>query len=87
MAGEVADGFVSHGFVTERYLHEVTLPALEQGRALSGKTLEGFDVALPAFVVAGDTEEERRAGEQFVRGQIAFYGSTPAYRPVLDLHD
>ena len=29
-AGEVADGFVAHGFTTERYLREVTLPAIER---------------------------------------------------------
>jgi probable F420-dependent oxidoreductase len=86
VAGEVADGFISHGFVTERYLREVTVPALERGRRLSGQTLEGFEIGLPAFVVAGDSADERAAGVQFVRGQIAFYGSTPAYRPVLDLH-
>jgi probable F420-dependent oxidoreductase len=86
VAGEVADGLISHSFATERYLREVTLPALERGRAKSGQTLEGFEIAGPAFVVARDTEEEIAAGVQFVRAQIAFYGSTPAYRPVLDLH-
>jgi probable F420-dependent oxidoreductase len=33
VAGEVCDGFICHGFTTERYLREVTLPALEKGRA------------------------------------------------------
>ncbi len=32
----------------------------------------------------GDPDE--LAAAPFVRGQIAFYGSTPAYRPVLELH-
>jgi probable F420-dependent oxidoreductase len=86
VAGEVADGIIPHAFTTERYLREVTLPALERGRAMSGQTLEGFEISGPAFVVARDTEEEIAAGVQFVRAQIAFYGSTPAYRPVLDLH-
>jgi len=86
VAGEVADGIIPHSFTTERYLREVTLPALERGRATSGRTLEGFEIDGPAFVVARDTEEEIAAGVQFVRAQIAFYGSTPAYRPVLDLH-
>ncbi len=86
VAGEVADGLISHSFATERYLREVTLPALERGRARSGQTLDGFEIAGPAFVVARDTEEEIAAGVQFVRAQIAFYGSTPAYRPVLELH-
>jgi probable F420-dependent oxidoreductase len=84
-AGEVADGIFCHGFCTERYLREVTLPALERGAEKAGRTLDGFEIIAPGFVVARDTDEERAAGADFVRGQIGFYGSTPAYRPVLEL--
>ncbi|MCX2952489.1 TIGR03617 family F420-dependent LLM class oxidoreductase [Lentzea sp. NEAU-D7] len=80
VAGEVADGFLCHNFTTERYLREVTLPALERGRAKVGKTLEGFEISGPVFAA---TNEQEIAD---VKRQIAFYGSTPAYRPVLDLH-
>jgi probable F420-dependent oxidoreductase len=86
VAGEVCDGFFCHGFTTERYLREVTLPALEEGRRKAGKTMEGFEVCGPSFVVTGNTEEELEAAKVGTRRQIAFYGSTPAYRPVLDLH-
>jgi probable F420-dependent oxidoreductase len=86
VAGEVCDGFLCHGFTTERYLREVTMPALERGRAKAGKTMEGFEVAGPFFVVTGTNEEEVKAADSMVRAQIAFYGSTPAYRSVLDLH-
>ena len=86
VAGEVADGVLCHAFCTERYLREVTLPALERGRAKAGRTLEGFEISGPAFIVARDSDEEIAAGTQFVRQQIAFYGSTPAYRRVLELH-
>jgi probable F420-dependent oxidoreductase len=86
VAGEVADGILCHAFSTERYLREVTIPALERGRAKAGKPLEGFEISGPSFIVARESEEELAAGGQFVRGQIGFYGSTPAYRPVLDLH-
>ena len=85
-AGEVADGVLCHGFSTERYLREATLPALEKGFAKAGRTIEGFEITAPAFVVARDTEEEIAEGSAFVKQQIAFYGSTPAYRPVLELH-
>jgi probable F420-dependent oxidoreductase len=85
-AGEVADGMLCHGFSTERYLREATIPALERGRAKAGLGLDGFEITAPAFVVACDSEEEIAAGVQFVKQQIAFYGSTPAYRPVLELH-
>ncbi len=86
VAGEVADGIFCHGFCTERYLREVTLPALERGAARAGRTLEGFEITAPGFVVARDGEEEIAAGIEFARMQIGFYGSTPAYRPVLDVH-
>jgi probable F420-dependent oxidoreductase len=85
-AGEVCDGFICHGFTTERYLREVTIPALERGRAKAGKTMEGFEIVGPSFVVTGNDESELAAAAAGTRQQIAFYGSTPAYRPVLDLH-
>ena len=86
VAGEVCDGFFCHGFTTERYLREVTVPALEEGRRKAGKTLEGFEICGPSFVVTGTTEEQLEAAKEGTRRQIAFYGSTPAYRPVLELH-
>lgn len=86
VAGEVADGFICHGFTTERYLREVTLPALARGRDKAGKSLDGFQLSGPMFLVTGRDEQEMAAAATGVRSQIAFYGSTPAYRPVLELH-
>jgi probable F420-dependent oxidoreductase len=86
VAGETCDGLIAHGFTTERYLREITLPAVEKGRAKADKALDGFQISMPAFVVTGTTEEEMAASADGVRQQIAFYGSTPAYRGVLDLH-
>ncbi|TWP51396.1 TIGR03617 family F420-dependent LLM class oxidoreductase [Lentzea tibetensis] len=80
VAGEVADGFLCHSFTTERYLREVTVPALERGRAKAGKSLEGFEISGMSFVATTDEEAAD------VKRQIAFYGSTPSYRKVLDLH-
>jgi len=86
VAGEVCDGFLCHGFSTERYLREVTLPALTEGRRLAGKTMEGFEINTPGFLVTGETEEELAEAALVTKGRIAFYGSTPGYRPVLELH-
>jgi probable F420-dependent oxidoreductase len=86
LAGEVADGLLVHGFTTERYLRERTLPALEEGLSAAGRTREQIAVTLPGLVVSGRTEEELAAAAAAVKGTIAFYGSTPAYRPVLELH-
>ena len=81
VAGEVGDGFLVHGFSTERYLREVSLPALERGAAKGGKTRADLTVSYPGFVVTGPDEQSMEAAAKGVREQIAFYGSTPAYRP------
>ena len=86
VAGEVADGLIAHSFTTARYMREVTLPALEKGLAVAGRKREDFEIAYPAFVVSGADERAYQAARQGVAGQIAFYGSTPAYKGVLDLH-
>lgn len=84
-AGEVADGIVAHTFTTRRYLDEVTLPALARGVAAAGRA-DRPGLSIPAFVATGRDEAEIRAAAIAVSKQIAFYGSTPAYLPVLDLH-
>jgi probable F420-dependent oxidoreductase len=86
VAGEVADGLLIHPFTTERYLREVTLPALERGLATSGRDLSDFPLSFAGLIATGDDEETLADATRRVRGQIAFYGSTPAYRGVLELH-
>ncbi len=86
VAGEVADGLIAHAFTTETYMREVTLPALERGLATSGRSRDSFEITCPVFVVTGDDEREFEERRDAVRQQVAFYASTPAYRPVLDLH-
>jgi probable F420-dependent oxidoreductase len=86
VAGEVCDGFICHGFTTEKYLREVTIPALARGRAKAGKTLAGFEIVGPSFVVTGMNDQQMEQAAAGTRQQIAFYGSTPAYKGVLDIH-
>ena len=86
VAGEVADGLLVHPFSTERYLREVTLPALDRGLATSGRGRAGFQVSHLLMIATGRTEEELARAVAGTRQQIAFYGSTPAYRPVLERH-
>lgn len=86
VAGEVADGMIAHAFTTERYLREITLPALERGFAKGGRSRKDFEITCPVFVVSGADDEARAASRAGVTQQIAFYGSTPAYRPVLEMH-
>lgn len=84
VAGEVADGMIVHAFTTEKYLRETTLPSLEKGFAKAGKTRKDFEISYPVFVCTGQTEEELTEAKRATAQQIAFYGSTPAYKPVLD---
>jgi probable F420-dependent oxidoreductase len=84
VAGEVADGVIIHAFTTEKYLRETTLPALERGFEKGGKSRKDFEVSYPVFVVTGKDDKAIEASKVATRRQIAFYGSTPAYKPVLD---
>jgi probable F420-dependent oxidoreductase len=86
MCGEVADGMLAHAFTTKRYFEEVTTPALMRGLDRSGRKRSEFQLSAPVFVVTGENEDQLAAGAAGTRKQIAFYGSTPAYRRVLELH-
>ena len=86
VVGEVCDGLVFHAFTTAAYLTEVTVPALERGAAKAGRSLDDVEISGPAFVVTGTTQEEMEASAVEVRKQIAYYGSTPGYRGVLERH-
>ncbi len=86
VAGEVADGVIAHGFTTERYLREVTVPALKRGLATSGRVRSDVEISYPGIVVTGTDEAGMGAAVQATKKQLAFYGSTPAYRAVLELH-
>jgi probable F420-dependent oxidoreductase len=85
-AAEVADGMIAHGFTTRAYLERVSLPAIERGLAKGGRRRADFQLCYPAFLVTGRDEEELASARLAVRRQIAFYGSTPAYRGVLETH-
>jgi probable F420-dependent oxidoreductase len=84
VAGEVADGVIIHAFTTEKYLRETTLPALEKGFERAGKSRKDFEISYPVFVVTGKDDQAIEAAKIATKRQIAFYGSTPAYKPVLD---
>lgn len=76
-AAEVADGLLVMPFSSTRFLREATMPAVREGLAVSGRS--DFVVVPEVIVSAGDDHEATRR-------LLAFYGSTPAYRPVLELH-
>ena len=69
VGGEVADGVIIHGFTTERYVKEVTMPAIERGLAKAGRSRADFEVSGPLFVVTGTNEEEFVTAKQAVQQQ------------------
>ncbi len=85
LAGEVADGFHVHPFHSPLYLRQVLLPTLEEGLQRSGRSRAAVRLASTVFVITGSAAERARQREE-VRRQIAFYASTPSYRPVLAVH-
>ena len=86
VAGEVADGFMVHPFSTEKFMRETTLPALERGLATSERTRGDLEVAFPLMVLVADDDAALAQGRDAMRPRLAFYGSTPAYKVVLDAH-
>lgn len=86
IAGEVADGFFVHPFNTLESLRRLTLPALERGLAAAGRSRRSIEISNQLMICTGTSDEEIERIRRSTRQQIAFYGSTPAYRPVLDVH-
>jgi probable F420-dependent oxidoreductase len=80
LCGEIGDGLHGHPLHSERYLREVVQPALNDGAAQSNRDPGSIELSVATFLVTNESEAD------FVRSQIAFYASTPAYRRVLALH-
>ncbi|MFS3129293.1 TIGR03617 family F420-dependent LLM class oxidoreductase [Nocardioides sp. Bht2] len=84
-AAEVADGLLVMPFNTRRHFVERTLPAVDSGLATSGRTREQF-VMVPQLITGmGRTDQEVDTAARGTRQLVAFYASTPAYRPVLEV--
>ncbi len=86
VAARVADGMIMHPFSTERYMREVTIPAVEAGLVESGRTLADFELDYAPMLAVGSSDEAVERAVAIVRDRIAFYGCTVAYRPVLEVH-
>ena len=86
VAGEVADGVRPHPVCTPRYIREVMLPAVRKGAALTGRSLEGFEVAIKPLIATAPDTATLAMRVRDVRARVAFYASTPAYRACFELH-
>ncbi len=80
LAGEIADGIHAHPYHSERYLREVVEPAVVEGAVRAGRSRGDVRLSVTAFAVTSPDEAD------LVRTQIAFYASTPSYRPVMAFH-
>lgn len=86
LAGEICDGLHAHGFHTVSYLNDVVMANVKQGLIESGRKQDDFTMTIPVFVVTGLTPEARKKAEIEVKSRIAFYGSTPSYKAVMEHH-
>ena len=86
MAARHADSARLHSFATREYLEQVVRPMLAEELAACGKSFENFEITGGGFVATGPDKAAVEKAAEKVRYRVAFYGSTPAYRGVFDLH-
>jgi len=86
VAGEVADGILPHGFMTDKYMREVVLPNIAIGLHRSGRTWKDVELSGGGFTVFAETESEIERGLENLRQPISFYGSTRSYHEVFEVH-
>lgn len=84
MAAEVSDGVLVMPFSSARHMAERTVPAIERGLTLAGRSFDDIEIVAEVIVAMGRSDPELEAAKR-VRSLLAFYGSTPSYRPVLDV--
>lgn len=85
LAAEVADGLLVMPFNTAGHFHERTLPSIEEGLRRGGRSRSDLEVTAEVIVCCGRDDAELETARSGCRWLLAFYGSTPAYRPVLEV--
>ena len=83
---ESADGLLAHPFNSPKYINDVTIPIINKGLETTGKTRDQFDLSVSVMTGIGATEETHKLAVKACRDQVAFYGSTPNYKAVLETH-
>src|SRR5215469_16862730 len=86
VAAEECDGVKLHGFCTRKYLTDEIMPRIEAGLAKAGRTRGQYEISGGGFLATGPDDEAVARRFEWVRQRVAFYGSTPAYYPVLAIH-
>ncbi len=86
VAGEVANGVRPHPICTPKYISEVMLPEVRKGAAKAQRDATGIAVCMKPLVATAPDEVSLQEKVRDVRARIAFYASTPAYRPAFAIH-
>jgi probable F420-dependent oxidoreductase len=86
VAAEECDGVKLHGFCTRKYLTDAIMPRIEAGLAKGGRARSRYEISGGGFLATGPDDEAVARRFEWVRQRVAFYGSTPAYYPVLAMH-
>jgi probable F420-dependent oxidoreductase len=86
VAGEVADGVLPHGFMTDKYMRDVLLPNVARGLKRAGRTWSDIEISGGGFTVFAETESEIEQGLEQLRQPVSFYGSTRSYHEVFEVH-
>lgn len=86
VVGEVADRWIVHPLNSFGYVRERALPALANGAARASRSSALIEISCQTIAMIGSNDAEVAAAREKAKGQIAFYGSTPAYRVFLDHH-
>jgi len=86
VAADVADGIMVHPMTSVQYLKRNILPIVDAGLKKRGLARDKFQLSYPVFVVSGNNEKEFEENKKAIKQRIAFYGSTPPYRVVLESH-
>jgi probable F420-dependent oxidoreductase len=84
MAAEVADGILVMPFNSGRHMAERTVPAIQRGLDTAGRTWDDVEITVEVICGVGRNEQELEQAKG-IRNLLAFYGSTPSYKPVLDV--
>lgn len=79
VAATVADGILGHPFTSDRYLADEVVPRIESALDEAGRDRRDFTLAQGVILCISD---DREVALREAKLQIAFYGSTPNYRPV-----
>jgi probable F420-dependent oxidoreductase len=83
VCGEVANGLLGHPLASPRYLREAVRPQIDAGLERAGRPSDACPISATLLVSLGDDAD---AARRAARLQIAFYATTPSYKPILELH-